>query len=490
MKYLAVVIISFFYSIPLVSFASVYITEVAWMGSADNTNAEWVELYNNGEQVSVEGWTLVAIDGQPSITLAGTIGTNSYALLERSSDDTVPGEPAFHVYTGALGNSGEVLELRNQNGVLIDSVDGSGDWAIGGDNDTKETLQRSGSPPIGSWTTGAPSPQGSEPVEDDTTSDEEEDNNNNDESQDGGGDVAGVSTSKSAGGGILNTTEKHDVRVKHEPGLTLDIGGERTVTKGVPVTFLAQAFKESGKEIVEENILWNFGDGNIGKGREATHAYQFEGDYVVTAFGRRSGFFRDIQDTDTAVVHVRHSEIVLTSANSSYIEITNNSNKQTDISKYILISGTRKFTLPKNTFILPQATLRLSGKTTGITRTSGLKLFLPNGILVSTYSSKKEPVVKSVVKGGSDSTPYKTDYVEPVLEPGTPVPQTDFSSPELTASLGVPARGSVESAQDTNLWWWILGLFSAIVTAIVAVLIIRAEQQEVIEGFYIEGDEE
>ena len=85
--------------LPIFADASVMISEVSWMGSVDDANAEWIELYNDGESQNVSGWTLVASDGQPSITLEGSIGGHAYALLERTDDDTVAG-----VRNGALAN--------------------------------------------------------------------------------------------------------------------------------------------------------------------------------------------------------------------------------------------------------------------------------------------------------------------------------------------------------------------------------------------------
>ena len=150
MRFLILTAVILTASIPVVADASVFISEVAWMGSAEDANAEWIEIYNNGAAVDLEGWTLNAVDGQPGIVLTGTLPADSYALLERSDDSTVPSVDAYLVYTGALGNTGEILELRDADGMLIDRVDGSNDWAIGGDNGTKETLQRSGNPATGS----------------------------------------------------------------------------------------------------------------------------------------------------------------------------------------------------------------------------------------------------------------------------------------------------------------------------------------------------
>ena len=119
MKSVLVVGLSLF---PQLIFAAVSISEVAWMGTAVSPNHEWIELHNAGSAVDVTGWTLT--DGMNlSITLEGTIPAESYVVLERTSDASAPGT-AFHIYTGALVNSGATLYLKRADGSLVDQVSG------------------------------------------------------------------------------------------------------------------------------------------------------------------------------------------------------------------------------------------------------------------------------------------------------------------------------------------------------------------------------
>jgi phosphatidylserine/phosphatidylglycerophosphate/cardiolipin synthase-like enzyme len=118
---------------------NIIINEVAWMGTTASYNDEWLELYNNtSSAIDLSGWTLKALDGSPAISLSGSISAGGYYLLERTDDNTVSEVNADLVYTGALGNSGETLELRDSSGNLIDSVDA---W-YAGDNTSKATMER------------------------------------------------------------------------------------------------------------------------------------------------------------------------------------------------------------------------------------------------------------------------------------------------------------------------------------------------------------
>ena len=123
------------------AFASVFISEIAWMGTATDPANEWFEIYNpTSHNITLDGWTLVSADGSPSIRLSGSIGPNSFFLLERTDDDTVPDKSANGIYTGALSNTGEALALSDSSGSTIDSFPG-GAWPAGNNTD-KTTMER------------------------------------------------------------------------------------------------------------------------------------------------------------------------------------------------------------------------------------------------------------------------------------------------------------------------------------------------------------
>ena len=135
-------LVLFPFSISAANPLEVVINEVAWMGTTVSYNDEWIELYNNTTStINLDGWVLKAIDGNPEINLTGTISTNSFFLLERTDDNTIPGVPADKIYKGALDNNGETLELYDNYGNLIDSLSCSSGW-FAGDNSTKQTMER------------------------------------------------------------------------------------------------------------------------------------------------------------------------------------------------------------------------------------------------------------------------------------------------------------------------------------------------------------
>lgn len=118
---------------------TVIINEVAWSGTAANSDDEWIELRNTSSSpVNITGWKLYGDNntlnniGNPNITLDGTIPAGGYFLLERV-EQAVSDVDANQVYSsGDLVNGGERLYLKDLAGNTVDTanIDG-GAWPAG-----------------------------------------------------------------------------------------------------------------------------------------------------------------------------------------------------------------------------------------------------------------------------------------------------------------------------------------------------------------------
>lgn len=121
----------------------IVINEIGWMGTQADDTDEWLELFNpNNSAVDLSGWTLRSLTGNspdPNISLSGEISANGYYLLERSNDSTISDIQADKIYTGSLSNTGEILELRNNNGAVQDKVEA---WYGGSNQKTGSIWQR------------------------------------------------------------------------------------------------------------------------------------------------------------------------------------------------------------------------------------------------------------------------------------------------------------------------------------------------------------
>jgi hypothetical protein len=120
----------------------IVINEIAWMGTEEQWQNEWIELYNPTDSpISLDKWILKAKDDSPKIELSGKIGARSYFLLERTDDTTVPEISAHQIYKGGLNNQGEHLILLNNLGEIVDETDCLLGW-FNGSNETKKTMER------------------------------------------------------------------------------------------------------------------------------------------------------------------------------------------------------------------------------------------------------------------------------------------------------------------------------------------------------------
>ena len=122
----------------------VVINEVAWMGTIANPWDEWIELYNDSDQVvTITGWTIGFEDGSPTtVWISGVVAANGYFLLERAEDATdVPSDQAYGGET--MSNLGEQMILRDNLGTIIDTanLDG-GEWPAGSSTPDYSSMER------------------------------------------------------------------------------------------------------------------------------------------------------------------------------------------------------------------------------------------------------------------------------------------------------------------------------------------------------------
>jgi hypothetical protein len=143
---------------------SVMINEIAWMGTPVQGveekqwwRYEWLELYNNTDTVEMlDGWNVELYREKElyfQIPLSGTVVPYGYFLVGAS--DKIPGvDVNYSSLGGKFLNTGQRVVLSNAAGAVIDEVDASSGWP-GGDNKTKQTMERIvGSSPT-TWQTSA-----------------------------------------------------------------------------------------------------------------------------------------------------------------------------------------------------------------------------------------------------------------------------------------------------------------------------------------------
>lgn len=405
--------------------AAVIINEVAWMGSTDSANDEWIELYNSGSTADVSGWTLS--DGAAlTITLEGTIGANEYAVLERTDDSTAPGT-AFLIYTGALANDGRTLTLKRADGGIEDQVAGGTDWNdIGGDNTTKETAQLTSK----GWVTGASTPgrvnvsEGSVPDgEEEETESEENDDNKEEE----------TSTKTKTDGG----RNQHISLALPAGELTLSITAPKTTFVNQRTPMFVTPSGISDKLTPSLQYRWNFGNLTLATGTEVGVTYTEPGEYVVIVDGR----YARHEARGRHTVTVLPTPLSLARSDTGALLIHNDAQYEVDISNFTLSGdGNAKRTIPDATYLAPKASLTVSDKTFAGSRIVSLKD--KRGEVVATlFPESLQKIVEEAVLPQEIVT---SSFAAPVTAVASPEPKISALAISEPMPLALPAETQTE----------------------------------------------
>ena len=335
------VIAALLWCAPHASFAMVILSEIAWMGTDEDANNEWIEIYNlSSTEADVTGWTLTD-GGAISITLAGVLPPHGVGVLERTDDNTLPG-PAFMMYTGALSNDGGTLTLRDPSGTIADQAVGGAGWSgIGGRNTIpKMTAQRTRT---AAWVTGLPTP-GAENVQENDPSLTATTTENTNTNTSNGGTVKGSSSSS-------NTKSKTPQPVAVP---ALSITSSVTAYVNAPITL--EAVPSGMGDTIMKSLLytWNFGDAYTGDGKTVSHTYAYPGEYVVVL----RGVFAKRDMTVQKVITVLPVAVKIGRTPVGDITLTNTASYNVDISGHTL-QGTKSLVFPPYSVIKSGQTITI-----------------------------------------------------------------------------------------------------------------------------------
>lgn len=401
---------------PHTAAAAVRINEIAWMGSSENANAEWIELYNDGgEDVSLSNWKLTGQGTAPNITLSGTIAANGYFLLERTSDASAA-PMADKIYTGALSNSGDTLTLTDGTGAVIDTVIGGSNWqSIGGDNETKHTAQRTDS----GWQTALATPKAANSTQGESST---------------ATTTPESSTATTTPTATVGGSSAPIVRPK-SPARTLyvDPGVDRIVATHVTTPFRALAFTEDAK-VKDARITWSFGDGTRELGHSVRHAFRVPGEYLVVVRAEYMG----THAVETLRVLVEDANVAVR-AHEEGSEITNNADTLLDLSNWKLSDGIASFTFPDDTALWPRSTVVFPYSVTGLSTSTALTLAYPDG-RTAVVGEGMKPLAQTVGIEVVQEAPRPLPVIQPTYEDVVEAPIVAPSAPTMGAVYTPPLQ--------------------------------------------------
>ncbi len=371
-------------------FASVRITEIAWMGiaGANGQFGEWVELYNDTNAViDLAGWKLYDGGGSQLVfALSKTISPNSYLLIERttaSMPDPVPDVDDEHgpFGGGGLSNDGEDLVLKDASGATVHTLSYASGWPAG-DTTTKQTMQWNGS----GWITAAATP--------------------------------GTPTSGTLEEDLVDESDEEDEEdepapKKYTPQITLTV--PRELYRYVEYTLTADIMLENGLHPTKGPIKWNFGDGTaITQNVLApiTHRYRYPGTYTIWIAYYRGQFTVGPYLQLKKTVKVITPSIDALAVDGEAVELTNHSSEVVDLSSWQIVSGGQFAILPEGTLLASDASVTFSADTLGLSSITNVRIARPTGELMP-QSTPGQTLGVSTIQIPDDSQPIE-DVFAPV----------------------------------------------------------------------------
>jgi hypothetical protein len=340
------------------------ITEIMYDTPSTDTDREWIEVFNDGVSgVDVVRFKLFENNVNHTITTPATYANPSNALAPGTyavvADNVVKFLEDWPDFSGllfdsafSLTNTGETLKLVDSGGLTVDTREYSGELGAKGDGMSLQFHE--GVFIAAQPTPGARNATVAEDVTPEPTVGTVEDN------------------------GVSSHSEQVDiVVVKEKPTVAVSAGRARIGTIHKP--FIFNGTQDDNSLTGKITFLWNFGDGNVGKGRTVQHSYKHSGTYNVV-LNAISGRERAVSRTEVSVVEPSVSFAVATST----VNIGNTGSFELNLGGFIIDGLAKPYVFPKDTIISPKQTISFDHSIFPSLASSTPTLLFPN----------KKPVIR------------------------------------------------------------------------------------------------
>jgi|SRR3989344_4528199 len=473
--------IIFFFGFRFV-FAGLVINEIMYAPVQSDSYNEWIELYNSGSDsvdlsnllicgkeivsgyikhsdgsLNIDNGLTLSAGGFALITDGGS-GTDVYTNFSVNSSALAIHTASFSEICSGLSNSGKTITLS---GPSSDSVIYASSQGANGDGNSLQKISDS-------WVSAISTPGATNEIV--TTPSP---------SSSGSSNVNGAGT-----GPFISDEIKSKIIEPKE--IKTKITTQTFAFVGFPTYFQATSYGHSGEELYYGRYFWNFGDGDfqevkLNNLQQFTHTYFYPGEYLVSLEYYMDNYKNLPDATDKIIFKVVPADIVISSVGDEkdfFIELTNNANYDTNISKWILVGNNKSFVFPKNTIIGSEKKMIISPKITNFSFTdkNNLKLLNPQGEIVFDY-----PIFIS-----------STVLTKTVVQPSMPVSQSSTMTKPLGDALEekIPvenllasvAQSDIVKNDSDNLFTTIIYLISFVFIGISAGAVYFLRQKKIISG--------
>lgn len=199
------------------------------------------------------------------------------------------------------------------------------------------------------------------------------------------------------------------------------------------------------------------GDGSVKNGKKISHSYIYPGKYVVS-LNAVSGEF---SQGDTAVVNVFAPELSITkreNGNNGFVEITNSSNRDVNISGLILRDDTKSFAFPDGTMLSSKSSVRFLNSVTDINNPLNTILVYGNGVLITDIiNAKSVSTLQSNQEVKTSISPAKkVEVPKSVSQKSAPIVQADVG--RMNTSINISDENGDNVSSNIYYFMGALGL--------------------------------
>lgn len=449
-----------------IAFANVSINEI--MYAPTNGGAyEWIEVFNSGNtSLDLNDYRFFNNkDDSSPLRLqkgSGVLAGGEYAIITTISN--------FDSFSGTVFSSSQFSlpddsvkyntykAISDVNKQIIDSV--TYDTSLGGSKESGNSLSKINN----LWTSGVATPG----VKNISSSNNSNNVDNN---------VAATSNDNN----IQNVTEtKVKTKIAEVPKIKTEIKAKGYAFVGIPLEFDVNTTGYSGESLFQGKYFWNFGDGDskeikASNTNKFTHTFFYEGEYAV-AVEYFTNYYSIVPDAvDKIIIKVVSPDIFISRIGDEkdfFIEITNNTVYDADLSLWALVDNGKSFIFPKNTILKSKNKIILSPKITNfsILDKDILKLvnsqretifdygasvvITPIEVLDEDIIKTKAPISKPIyntIQSGLDdtlNTDNNTSLLEDILK--TKIPVNNLEAGAIKSDVPV----------KDNFKYWLFGLFA------------------------------
>lgn len=274
------------------------------------------------------------------------------------------------------------------------------------------------------------------------------------------------------------------------PLLFAEAGDDRIVMVGADTEFRGYAYNRD-REVLEGLVRfnWNFGDGTTAEGEALLHHFEYPGTYAVVLTIAQNR----LATSDRIRVTAEPAQLGFWTNEDGSVSIQNLSGRDLNLSGWLVRSFDRTFALPADTYVLRDATLRLTQKTMRFPATSAeSELLYPNGVVAfragdggdpapapATFTAAPQLVAAPIARTPAPRTP------KPAQEPPEPAPGHSEAPGDAEApaavSLNLAAAASLSKDSPWTIgggYWWLGAFTLALVAASAMVAVRRAQRDE------------